>query len=59
MPWRVGLLTPSWNTVAEVDFYRNLPRDATLHTSRMYCADASGASQDAMPTVAPALCLMN
>lgn len=35
-PIRVGLLVPSSNTVMEVDFYRRLPADATLHTGRMY-----------------------
>jgi len=33
---RVGLIVPSSNTVAEVDFYRRLPTRATLHTARMY-----------------------
>ncbi len=33
---RVGLIVPSSNTVAEVDFYRRLPAGATLHTARMY-----------------------
>jgi maleate isomerase len=33
---RVGLIVPSSNTVAEVDFYRHLPTRATLHTARMY-----------------------
>ena len=33
---RVGLIVPSSNTVAEVDFYRHLPPGATLHTARMY-----------------------
>jgi len=33
---RVGLLIPSSNTVMEVDFYRHLPHDVTLHTGRMY-----------------------
>lgn len=33
---RVGLIVPSSNTVAEVDFYRRLPPTATLHTARMY-----------------------
>jgi maleate isomerase len=33
---RVGLIVPSSNTVAEVDFYRHLPIGATLHTARMY-----------------------
>jgi maleate isomerase len=35
-PVRVGLLIPSSNTVMEVDFYRHLPHDVTLHTGRMY-----------------------
>ena len=35
-PTRVGLLVPSSNSVMEVDFYRRLPRDTTLHTARMY-----------------------
>jgi maleate isomerase len=33
---RVGLIVPSSNTVAEVDFYRHLPTGASLHTARMY-----------------------
>jgi maleate isomerase len=32
---RVGLIVPSSNTVIEVDLYRRLPADATLHTGRM------------------------
>jgi len=32
---RVGLIVPSSNSVMEVDFYRRLPADATLHTARM------------------------
>jgi maleate isomerase len=36
MTMRVGLIVPSSNTVAEVDFYRHLPAGATLHTARMY-----------------------
>lgn len=48
MTWRVGLLIPSWNSVIEVDFYRSLPRDATLHTSRMYAPDATVASHERM-----------
>jgi maleate isomerase len=39
MTWRVGLLIPSSNAVMEVDCYRSLPHDATLHTSRMHVAD--------------------
>ena len=35
MTRRVGLIVPSSNTVAEVDFYRTLPLQTTLHTARM------------------------
>lgn len=35
MPWRVGLVVPSFNTVMEVDLYRSLPRDSTLHAARV------------------------
>jgi maleate isomerase len=41
MTWRVGLLVPPSNAVMEVDFYRSLPHDATLHTSRMCLEDAT------------------
>lgn len=33
---RVGLMIPSSNTVMEVDFVRQLPPEATLHTARMF-----------------------
>lgn len=36
MKTRVGLIVPSSNTVAEVDFYGHLPPEATLHTARMH-----------------------
>ena len=48
MTWRVGLLIPSSNVVMEVDFYRSLPHDTTLHTSRMYLADATVTSEERM-----------
>jgi maleate isomerase len=32
---RVGLIVPSSNSVMEVDFYRRLPAEVTLHTARM------------------------
>lgn len=35
MSTRIGLIVPSSNTVAEVDFYRRLPPDCTLHAARM------------------------
>jgi maleate isomerase len=41
MSARVGLIVPSSNTVAEVDFYRHLPAGATLHTARMYLDDVT------------------
>lgn len=33
---RIGLLVPSSNTTVEVEFYRALPREVTLHTARLY-----------------------
>ena len=33
---RVGLLAPPSNAVMEVDFYRSLPSDITVHTSHIY-----------------------
>jgi maleate isomerase len=48
MAWRVGLLIPSSNAVMEVDFYRSLPHDATLHVSRMYLADATTRGEERM-----------
>jgi maleate isomerase len=37
--WRVGLLVPASNSVMEVDFYRSLPHDTTLHTGRVHMPD--------------------
>ncbi len=48
MSTRVGLLVPSSNTVAEVDFYRRLPAAATLHTARMYLEQASPEAEAVM-----------
>jgi maleate isomerase len=48
MTWRVGLLIPSSNVVMEVDFYRSLPYDTTLHTSRIYLADQTVAGEERM-----------
>jgi maleate isomerase len=45
---RVGLIVPSSNTVIEVDFYRRLPVDATLHTARMYLEETTPAGESAM-----------
>lgn len=33
---RAGLVVPSSNTVMEVDLYRNVPKNMSLHTARMY-----------------------
>lgn len=38
---RIGLLIPSSNTVMEVDFYRNLPPQASVHTARMYMEETT------------------
>jgi maleate isomerase len=41
MSTRIGMIVPSSNTVAEVDFYRRLPADCTLHTARMYLEETT------------------
>lgn len=38
---RLGLIVPSSNSVMEVDFYRNLPPEITLHVARMYLYDTT------------------
>ena len=48
MSRRVGLIVPSSNTVAEVDFYRRLPDTATLHTARMYLEDVTVEAETTM-----------
>ena len=35
------MLVPSSNTVMEVDFYRNLPQNMTVHVSRMYLTETT------------------
>ncbi len=45
---RIGLIVPSSNTVMEVDFYRNLPQDVTLHTARMYLFDTTVKGEEEM-----------
>lgn len=45
---RVGLIVPSSNTVIEVDFYRRLPADVTLHTARMYLEETTPEGESAM-----------
>jgi|SoiMethySBSTD1v2_1073268.scaffolds.fasta_scaffold10018_6 maleate cis-trans isomerase len=38
---RIGLLVPSSNAVMEVEFYRSLPTDISVHTSHIYRASAA------------------
>jgi maleate isomerase len=38
---RIGLLVPSSNAVMEVEFYRSLPADITVHTSHIHRANAA------------------
>jgi maleate isomerase len=38
---RVGLIVPSSNTVAEVDFYQRLTAGCALHTARMYLEETT------------------
>jgi maleate isomerase len=45
---RVGLIVPSSNTVMEVDFYRRLPPETTLHTARMYLVETTPEGEEAM-----------
>ncbi len=45
---RIGLIVPSSNTVMEVDFYRNLPPDVTLHTGRMFLQDTTVQGEEEM-----------
>lgn len=48
MSTRVGLIVPSSNTVAEVDFYRRLPDGATLHTARMHLEETTPEMESVM-----------
>lgn len=48
MRTRIGLIVPSSNTVAEVDFYRHLPDDVTLHTARMFLEQATPEAESEM-----------
>jgi maleate isomerase len=45
---RIGLIVPSSNSVMEVDFYRNLPKNITLHVARMYLYDTTVAGEEEM-----------
>ena len=45
---RVGVVVPSSNTVMEVDLYRGLPADVTVHTARMYMVETTPEGEAAM-----------
>ncbi len=45
---RLGLIIPSSNSVMEVDFYRNLPPECTLHTARMHLQETTVAGESRM-----------
>jgi maleate isomerase len=47
-PARVGLMIPSSNTMMEVDFARDLPPGAALHTARMFMQDTTPAGENRM-----------
>ena len=47
-PARVGLMIPSSNTMMEVDFARELPPGAALHTARMFMEDTTPAGESRM-----------
>ncbi|MCC7081287.1 MAG: hypothetical protein IT530_11490 [Burkholderiales bacterium] len=47
---RIGLLVPSSNAVMEVEFYRSLPIDITVHTSHIYRASAAVDAQAMVET---------
>ncbi len=45
---RIGLIVPSSNTVAEVDFYRGVQPSMTVHTARMHLEETTVAGERAM-----------
>jgi maleate isomerase len=45
---RIGLLLPSANLVMEADFYRNLPENITVHTTRMYLPETTVEGEEKM-----------
>ena len=47
---RMGLLVPSSNAVMEVEFYRSLPADISVHTSHIYRASAAVDAQAMVET---------
>ena len=48
MTARVGVVVPSSNTVMEVDLYRGLGDEATVHTARMYMVETTPEGEAAM-----------
>lgn len=48
MDKRLGLIVPSSNSVMEVDFYKNMPPDVSLHIARMYLRDTTVAGEEEM-----------
>jgi maleate isomerase len=45
---RLGLMSPSSNTMMEPDFAGGLPRGTTLHTARMFLQDTTAAGENRM-----------
>lgn len=45
---RLGLIVPSSNTVAEVDFLRGMPPQVTVHTARVHLVHTTAAAERAM-----------
>src|SRR5215211_7420942 len=45
---RLGIIVPSSNTVAEVDFVRAAPPDVTIHVARMYLAETTAQAERRM-----------
>src|SRR5947209_4840689 len=45
---RIGVIVPSSNTVAEVDFYHGVPEQVTVHTARMYLVETTADGEYAM-----------
>lgn len=45
---RLGVIVPSSNTVAEVDFARASPPDVTVHIARMYLAETTAEAEHRM-----------
>ncbi len=45
---RIGLLVPSSNSTVEVEFYRTLPHDVSLHVGRLPIAQVDPESIEGM-----------